>query len=326
MWAVIGGLLLCLGAYRVGHFAGSRWAEADNIRVGGGHNKLEQTLRLIEQGKLQLTSEIGDLLTFDLKRIDPRITVRHLLNHTSGIPDYFHEAEMSAKGIRYSDLFREFPSYNVRKNSDLIPFFIDMPMLYPPGTQFHYNQTGYVTLGLIIEAVTGLPFDEYLIREVFTPFGMANTRYHEYDRLPANCANVYIYDKERGEYYTNIFRSGAKGTGDGGAYTTLGDVERFWRGLYGGKVVSRETVREMANAQVPRDCFGYGLWLEKLAGRYIPHFEGCEEGISFLSTYDAAEDLLITLISNRGDDVWALNRKILRAFYDDVPARFYFGE
>ena len=283
-------------------------------------------LKLIEQGKLGFDSELGDLLSFDLKQIDPHITVRQLLTHTSGIPDYWNEAEMDAKGAHYSDLFLDFPSYNVRTNSDLIPLFIDLPMLYPRGEKFHYNQTGYVALGLVIEAVTGLTFDDYLIQEVFAPCGMTRTRYHEYDRLPANCANVYIYDKNKDEYYTNIYSSGAKGTGDGGAFTTAGDVERFWCGLYGGKIISREMLQQMASPQVPAKCYGYGLWMEEIAGRNIPHFEGCEEGISFLSTYDEAEELLITLISNRGDNVWKLNRDILREFYGEIAPHFNFGE
>jgi len=279
-------------------------------------------LNLIGQGKLGFESIIGDLLTFDLKQIDPRITVRQLLTHTSGIPDYFDES----KGGKYSDVFRGVPCYNIRKNSDFIPLFIDMPMMYPRGEKFHYNQTGYVTLGLIMEAVTGLPFDKYLERVVFMPCGMEHTRYHQYDRLPANCANVYIYDKDRDEYYTNIYSSGAKGTGDGGAFTTVTDVERFWRGLYDGTLVNRELRNQMTVPQVSVNCYGFGLWIEKIAGRYLPHFEGCEDGISFWSAYDEADDLLITLISNKGDNVWKLNRDILREFYEDVPSRFDYGE
>jgi len=279
-------------------------------------------LKLIEQGRLDFESAIGGLLDFDLKQIDPGITVRQLLTHTSGIPDYADES----KGGEYSEIFRDFPNYKIRKNSDFIPMFINMPMMYPRGTKFHYNQTGFITLGLIIEAVTGLPFDEYLVREVFTPCGMSSTYYHEYDRLPANCANVYIYDKARNDYYTNIYSSGAKGTGDGGAYTTVADVERFWRCLFAGNIVSKEMLRQMAAPQVRANSYGYGLWLQKITGRYFPHFEGCEEGISFISTYDETDDLLITLISNKGDNVWALRRDILREFYDDVPQRIDYGE
>jgi len=68
------------------------------------------------------------------------------------------------------------------------------------------------------------------------------------------------------------------------------------------------------------------LWLEKIAGRYFPHFEGCEDGISFMSTYDETDDLLVTLISNKGDNVWKIDRQILREFYDYVPSRIYYGE
>ena len=279
-------------------------------------------LKLIECGKLAFESRIGDLLAFDIKQIDPDITVRELLTHTSGIPDYFDES----KGGEYADLFCDFPNYRIRRNGDFIPFFVDLPMMYPRGTKFHYNQTGYVTLGLMIEAVTGLPFDEYLSKEIFVPCGMDSTRYHEYDRLPANCANVYIYDSVRSEYYTNIYSSGAKGTGDGGAFTTAGDVERFWRNLYAGNIVSKDMLCAMTSPQVPTNVFGYGLWLENIADRYIPHFEGCEDGISFWSSYDAAEDLLIMLISNRGDNVWKLEREILREFYNGLPSRFHYGE
>jgi len=279
-------------------------------------------LKLIEQDRLGLESTIGDLLDFDLKQIDPAITVKQLLTHTSGIPDYFDES----KGGEYSDLFSDIPCYNIRKNSDFIPLFIDLPMMHPRGEQFHYNQTGYITLGLIIEAVTGLLFDEYLRRELFVPCGMADTGYYEYDRLPANCATVYIHDEARGDYYTNIFSSGAKGTGDGGAFTTVADVERFWRNLFGGNIVSLDMLSQMTTPQVPANCYGYGLWIEKFAGRYFPHFEGCEDGISFMSTYDETDDLLVTLISNKGDDVWELDRKILQEFYDDVPSEFDYGE
>ena len=69
-----------------------------------------------------------------------------------------------------------------------------------------------------------------------------------------------------------------------------------------------------------QEAFGYGLWLEKINGRNFPYFEGCERGISFRSTYDEIDDLLITLFSNKGDDVWKLDKKILREFYSDIPS------
>ena len=137
---------------------------------------------------------------------------------------------------------------------------------------------------------------------------------------------VYIYNPKRGVYYTNIYSSTAKGMGDGGAFTTLVDVERFWRGLYGGKLISSEMLRQMTTPQTPERCYGLGLWMEELDGRFVPHFEGCEPGIACLATYDVERDLYITLITNRGDNIWKLNREILRHFYNNVPERFDYGE
>lgn len=278
-------------------------------------------LRLIEEGRLGFEHQIGDLLDFDLKQIDPHITVRQLLTHTSGIPDYCDERIVP----NYADIFKDYPNYKIRTSRDFIPLFIDMPMAYPRGETFYYNNTGYVVLGLIIEGVTGAPFDRYLAQNVFEPCGMRDTGYFEYDRLPANCANVYIYDKERAAFYTNIYSSGAKGTGDGGAFLTAPDAMRFWKGLHGGKVISRAMIEQMTSPQVEAGVYGLGLWLEKMNGRCVPHFEGCEPGIGFISSYDEAEGFMVTLMSNRGDDVWKINRDVLRERYGNITPHFDYG-
>lgn len=158
-------------------------------------------LQLIEMGNLQFNDKIGHLLDFDLKAIDRTITVKQLLCHISGIPDYFDEIIMS----KYDELWKDYPNYKIRASSDLIPLFIAKPMMYPAGDRFQYNNTGFVVLGLIIEKITGQLFDEYLQKNVFKPSGMVDTGYYELDRLPAKCANSYIYDEQRQEYYTNIY-------------------------------------------------------------------------------------------------------------------------
>jgi len=218
-------------------------------------------LQLIQKGKLKLNDIIGSLLDFDLKAIDKGITIRQLLNHTSGIPDYFDESVME----EYAELWQDFPNYKIRKSMDLVPLFIDKPMMYKAGERFQYNNTGFVVLGLIIEKITGMMFDDYLLSNVFGPCGMLNTGYYELDRLPAKCANSYIYDEKRNEFYTNIYSVDAKGTGAGGAFTTAIDVEKFWDNLLNGKLLSSDLLREMLSLQSSDgdDYYGYGIWLEK---------------------------------------------------------------
>lgn len=268
-------------------------------------------LQLIERGMLGLDSTIGELLDIDLKSIDSGITVRQLLNHTSGVPDYFDESVMND----YSELWRDYPNYKIRTCADLIPLFIDKPMMYPKGERFQYNNTGYVVLGLIIERLSGLPFDEYLRISVFEPCGMYGTGHYELDRLPAKCANAYIWDEKRKEYYTNIYSVDAKGTAGGGAYTTVLDIDTFWSCLTDGKIIRDGLVSEMLKPQSSGNgkYYGYGVWFYNTDSGFIPFIQGQDPGVSFVSSCDFVNGVEITAVSNKGDDVWSLRRALLRA-------------
>lgn len=266
-------------------------------------------LKLVEEEKLSLDDTIGGLVDFDLNKIDKNITVKQLLNHTSGIPDYFDESIMD----EYDELWIDFPNYKIRKSSDLLPLFIDKPMMYGPGDRFKYNNSGFVVLGLIIEKVTGLPFDTYLKEQIFDPCGMLDTGYYELDRLPARCANAYIFDEVRKEFYTNIYSVDVKGTGAGGAFTTVLDIDKFWENLIDGKLVSKSMVEQMLTVQSSDDdtFYGYGIWLAKNdEDRYIPYFQGSDPGVSFISSYDIKNKTSITIASNFGDNVWKLRRAL----------------
>ncbi len=267
-------------------------------------------LQLIESGRLRFADSLGELLDLDLKAIDPHITVEELLTHTSGIPDYFDESVME----EYEELWTDFPNYRVRKNSDLLPLFIDKPMMYPRGGRFQYNNTGFVVLALILERVTNLPFDEALKQSVFVPCGMRSTGYYELDRLPARCAANYILDARDGSYRTNIYSVDAKGTGAGGAFTTAQDVRSFWTHLLAGRLLSPDMTEAMlSNHSGEARCYGYGIWLDAKGEACTPYFQGSDPGVSFLSRYDRERDLLITLMSNYADDVWYLMRALRAA-------------
>jgi CubicO group peptidase (beta-lactamase class C family) len=181
-------------------------------------------------------------------------------------------------------------------------------MMYPKGEKFQYNNTGYVVLGLIIEEITGKPFDVFLQEAIFDPCGMMDTGYYELDRLPARCAFSYIYDEEKNEYRTNIFSIDAKGSGAGGAFTTAPDVERFWTALASGRLVSGELVKTMFSPQVAEGYYGYGVWL--LNGK-IPSFRGCDPGVNFISSYDLDRKIIITILSNMEYNVRKLHDRII---------------
>ncbi len=244
----------------------------------------------------------------------PRVTVRQLLTHTSGVPDYFDESVMT----EYAELWVELPNYRIRRFCDLLPLFLDKPMMYPPGERFQYNNSGYVLLGLAIEAVSGLPFDCYLQEKVFAPAGMERTGYYELDHLPEGCASAYILDKATGEYYTNIYSVDAKGSGAGGAFTTVGDVRRLWRALMDGKLLGPESRQQMLREQVKGKwgSYGYGSWFRSRRDRLVPFFQGSDPGVSFISSHDEVAGQTITVVSNFGDEVWEIEAKIDALLHD----------
>lgn len=273
-------------------------------------------LQLIESGKIRFDDTIGELIKIDWKEIDRAITVEQLLTHTSGIPDYFDETVME----EYEDLWKDYPNYKIRNNDDLLPLFIDKPMMYPKGTRFQYNNTGYAVLAMIIERVTGQPFDLYLKENVFDKCNMTGTGYYELDRLPANCATNYVRCNSSEDFRTNIFCVDAKGTGAGGAFITVKDIANFWRGLIDGKLLSQRMTENMlckhsGEGDDPEEGFyGYGVWIIDGNGRKdIPYFQGCDPGVSFISEYDPNRDAISVFVSNYGDNVWKIARNIRNA-------------
>lgn len=266
-------------------------------------------LMLIEKKILRFDTKISEILDFDLRQIDGNITVEELLTHTSGIPDYFDESVMD----EYEELWKDFPNYRIRSNTDLLPLFIDKPMMYPHGSRFKYNNTGFVVLAMIIEKITGKDFDMYLKESIFIPCKMHSTCYYELDRLPAKCASNYIYDEIRSEYRTNIYCVDAKGTGAGGAFTTVNDIKLFWDNLLNYRLLSLDMTENMLkNHSNEEECYGYGIWLQKIESKYIPYFQGSDPGVSFISSYNKDKKLLITLISNYGDNVWQIHGNIVK--------------
>lgn len=275
-------------------------------------------LQLIEQERIRFDDTLGMLLDISFYNIDKDITVKQLLNHTSGVPDYFDESVMD----KYEELWIDYPNYKIRHNNDLLPLFINKPMMYSKGEKFQYNNSGYVLLAMIIEKVTGMYFDQYLKENIFDICGMKSTGYYELDKLPAKCANNYIYCANTNGYRTNIFSVDVKGTGAGGAFITVKDIISFWANLLEGNLISKEFVSDMLSKQSgdggdkEEGYYGYGVWIiDNPNGKDFAYFQGCDPGVSFISGYNPNNGIISVLVSNYGDNVWKEMRKIRKVLY-----------
>jgi CubicO group peptidase (beta-lactamase class C family) len=255
--------------------------------------------QLVESGKLSFETRVNSLLDNIFPHFHESVSVHHLLTHTSGIPDYFDEEIMED----FEDLWIERPMYHMSKPEDFLPLFQHLPMKFQPGEKFHYNNAGYILLGLIIERVSGIPFTQYVEEKVFTPTQMSDSGYFSLDQLPVQTALGYI-DYEDGTWKTNSYSIPIKGGADGGAFITAPDMCKLWYALMNGELLSKGMLSKMTAPWVQVNdkggFYGYGLWIQKKSNEVFKfHVMGYDPGVSFASGYYPASESIVVIPSNK---------------------------
>jgi CubicO group peptidase (beta-lactamase class C family) len=216
---------------------------------------------VVARAVLPLDLQARELLGADLPLIDDRVTVEHLLAHTSGIGDYFDE-EVHPDPEGY---VLPVPAHELTTTEDYVRVLDGRPQLFAPGEREKYCNGGYVVLALLAERATGRSFYELVDEHVCGPSGMTATAFLRSDSLPGTAAVGYL---ENGR--TNVFHLPVRGSGDGGIYSTLDDVDRFWA----------------------------------LAADRFEKLEGADAGVSFYSTPT------FTVISNTSNGAWPVARAL----------------
>jgi CubicO group peptidase (beta-lactamase class C family) len=259
-------------------------------------------INLVMDGVLELSTPARSLLGDDLPLIDDAVTVEHLLAHRSGIGDYVDEDE-DIDPLAY---LMPVPVHELATTEDYLRVLDGHPAKFAPGERFSYCNSGYVVLALIAERATGVPFHELVQQRVSEPAGMRDTAFLRSDELPGRAAIGYLDgDGPR----TNVFHLPVRGSGDGGAYTTVADIKALWRALFDGRIVPSDWVAEMVRPRSTtpdrRRRYGLGFWL---AGEGdAVSLVGADAGVSFRSVHDPARNLTHTMISNT-TDAWQVSR------------------
>ncbi|MFC7063464.1 serine hydrolase domain-containing protein [Halobacillus seohaensis] len=265
--------------------------------------------QLVEEGKVSLDSKLSDCLSINFKHFDEGITVHHLLTHTSGIPDYFDEEVMKD----FEELWVKRPMYHVRMASDFLPLFQHEPMKSQVGERFHYNNAGYILLGLIIEQVSGLEFSDYIQKYIFTKANITNSGYFSFDSLPSNTSLGYI-DNPDGTWKTNIYSLPAKGGPDGGAYVTVSDMVKLWEALFNNQLLSETYTNKVLTAHVQVNetgFYGYGVWIKKSEDSVLKyHIMGYDPGVSFHSAYYPGLSMKVAICSNKSEGAFDILKGI----------------
>jgi len=256
---------------------------------------------LIEEGKIGMETSVLSLLGDRFPELHSSITVGHLLAHTSGIGDHYDEDEIEG-GV--DDFILSIPVQDLVSPFDYIPLLRGRTQKFAPGEKASYSNGGYVVLAMIIELVSGTPFQRYIEDRIFYRAGMTHSGFFRSDNLPENTALGYLVGK--GEFETNLFNLPVIGSGDGGAYSNLKDMKLFWQSLLSFQIVDEATLQPMIKAQNRFEStdYGFGFWIED-EWNFVA-LEGYDAGVSFYSASSKDLETQFTVISNDRSGAWPI--------------------
>jgi CubicO group peptidase (beta-lactamase class C family) len=201
--------------------------------------------QLAQAGKLRISDTIATHLPdYPNKDVANRITIEQLLKHTSGLGDVFTPEYFNTSRLRFRTL------------RDYLPVYADDKLLFEPGTSRRYSNYGFIVLGLIIEAVSGESYYDYVKRNIFEPAGMSASGFFESDRIVADVAVGHTRMKpgtgERGdEWSENTLRLPVRGASDGGSHSTARDLFNFDRAIRSHKLLKPAWTKWYFGGPVP---------------------------------------------------------------------------
>jgi len=245
---------------------------------------------LVERGKLALDDELTKYLP-DYPTHNQRITIRHLLTHTSGIKGYTELQE-------FGDLMP------LRKSPEtLLKIFADKPLDFAPGENLVYNNSAYFLLGLIVEKVSGQTYADFVKANLFDKVGMPGSYY---------CSERAIHHHHAHGYDTLANTLVLKGAishawpfSAGSLCSTAADLSAWTAALHGGKVLSADSYRTMITpaslADGTKTRYGFGLMLADLRGRRaISHGGGINGFLSEVEYYPESGLSIVILLNTAG--------------------------
>ncbi len=238
-------------------------------------------LLLQERGKLTVADPVSKYVP-DLPASWQTITIAQLLHHTSGIASFTAQ--------------KEYPGIEpfARKPVEILAMVRDLPLRFEPGSRFEYSNSGYVLLGQLIEQVSGESYGEFVGKNIFGPLGMHDSGYDwNATILPHRAAGYARHGKQLvNAGFINMSIPHAAGA----LYSTTHDLLRWNLGLYEGKLLKPESLKEMITPGLQR--YGYGVAVhDTSAGKEMRH-DGGIEGFSTTLSYRLKDKVSVIALSN----------------------------
>ena len=268
-------------------------------------------MQLVEQNKISLDETIDKY--FPDYKYGNKITIKNLLQMRSGIPDYLNEVDLFMLDEDTKSLLKEYENNvyydkyveDYRWSPEVILKNLYLTdLLFEPGEEYDYCNTNYYLLGLIIEEVTGMSFEDYLNEYIFKPLKMDSSSI-----IPLNSDAKGYGSAESGEIVANPKFTYAAGA----IYSNIFDMFRWSRALHKGDIITEQSYKEMIT---PVDGYGYGLFIKD---NLISH-SGFIDGFTSNTEYDMKKDRVIIVLENIDPETDNLDAKyhtsLIREYLD----------
>ncbi|MEA3392810.1 MAG: serine hydrolase domain-containing protein [Candidatus Marinimicrobia bacterium] len=278
-------------------------------------------MELAESGALNYDQDLRD---FFPELPYEGISIRHLLNHTSGIPDYERLLNKHWKPeLDYRD-----PQRIISGNEDIIRMLAanQPPIRFEPGDKYEYSNTGYVLLASIIERVSGQTFAEYLKEQIFDPTGMKNTCVYKYVLNDSTSVPERVYGFKKSingkdmistdYHYINPVQ------GDGGVYSTVDDMLKWDRVLYGDKILSEFSKKEafspaiLNNGDTSWYGFGWGIKTSPTGKKVLEHSGGWVGFRTYFYREIEENNCIIILTNHSSQYMWDIVNELKHILHD----------
>lgn len=258
-------------------------------------------MQLVEKNKISLKDPISKYMdeSWLPKKITDKVTVHHLLTHTSGLGSYFNQKYWESS----REMFRQLDDYK--------PLIKDETLAFEPGDRFQYSNTGMFLLGVIIEKATGQNYFEYVLENIHQPAGMTSTDCYEMDMPVENLAIGYVPNSSKWGWENNIYKHVLKGGPAGGGFSTVRDLHKFASALTSGKLISQKSLDTMWQSHSDAN-YGYGFSVEQHpSGKVVGHgggFPGLNANLDIVLD----SGYVVSVMSNYDGGASPVARKVLQ--------------
>ena len=238
-------------------------------------------LLLQQDGKLRIEDPVSKYLP-EAPAAWEKITLANLLGHTSGIPNFTNEKDFNGWAMDH------------HTHAEELARFKDKPLDFAPGTKFAYSNSNYEVLGIVVEKVSGKAYDAMLRERLLDPLGMSDTGLDTDELILPKRAEGYRMGKgglvhARSESMTVPWAAGSM-------YSTTGDLLKWEHGLFGGKVLSAESLKRMTTPGLGE--YGLGVFIRQKDGERVISHGGGIEGFNTSLEYVPEKRLAVVVLGN----------------------------